>query len=496
MPGRGRGRPPHAGILTPAEQRVLEELRRGGTNVEIAVRLGLSPETVKTHIASMLAKLRLDDRHTLSSWRPDRERKRFPGLLALPPALASLGRPLLWAGGLAALIAIATLVALLAAVLSSDDDAQLGPAALPADRCATPTDAGCIRAVYLGAPGDYVEVQDIPADVLLTANSDGRYYVERGRQYTVVTAAPLPEGWTRFYLERTPLGDPRPVSHEQLVAPVGTTYTFTVTTDPGASTLITFDLKQARPFIRPRPDGKPEIGDTVVTTQFEALPAPELTPVSRGEHDALKLEWTGGPTNVTTWQYRQRSWQDGRPLEWGAWADIPDSGAATRGYRLGGLTERTGYSVELRGVVGPLTGPASNSVNASTHHRTNHPEMYPGQVVEGDGQTEWRLHRLGVLITIPAGKRLTVGQGSVAEGWVGTGDDRWLTLGQVDLYDEVTGSGLVLDSVTGREVLRRVVEEPAPEGSPSNGLGSVSEESDAHDANALFDQIVASVRVD
>ena len=80
MPERGRGRPPHPDVLTPAEQRVLEELRRGGTNVEIAARLGLSPETVKTHIASMLAKLGLDDRRdTLASWRPDQDRRRVPG---------------------------------------------------------------------------------------------------------------------------------------------------------------------------------------------------------------------------------------------------------------------------------------------------------------------------------------------------------------------------------------------------------------------------------
>ena len=439
----------------------------------------------------MLAKLGLDDRHALAAWRPARDRSR---LLAPLATLASVGRPLLWAGAgaVGGMAVVATLVALLIAGLSSDDDA--GPP--PPDRCQTPTDPTCIRAVYLGAPDDYAQVTDIPADLLLTPNSDGRYYVERGRQYTVVTAARLPTGWTHFYLQQTPVGNPPPVSASRLIPPVGTTYTFTLTTDPAGATLITYDLKRSRPFVRPRPDGKPEIGDTVVTTQFEALPAPELTLVSRGEHDVLKLEWTGGPTNVTTWQYRQRSWQDGRPLEWGDWTDIPSSGAATRGYRLTGLTERTGYSVELRGVVGPLTGPASNSVNASTHHRTNHPEMYPGQVVEGDGQTEWRLHRLGVLITIPAGKRLTAGQGSIAQGWVGTGDDRWLTLGQVDLYDEVTASVLVLDSDTGREVSRRVVEEPAPEGSPSNGLGGVSEESDTHDANALFDQIVASVRVD
>ena len=86
----------------------------------------------------------------------------------------------------------------------------------------------------------------------------------------MVTAAPLPAGWTRFWLDWSPLefGTPSPVSASQLIQPVGTTYTFTVTDDEAASTLITFDLKQARPFVRPRPDGKPEIGATVVTTVF------------------------------------------------------------------------------------------------------------------------------------------------------------------------------------------------------------------------------------
>ena len=142
--------------------------------------------------------------------------------------------------------------------------------ALPATRCATPTDADCTLAVYRGAPGDYAQAVDVPADVLLTADADGRYHVERGQQVTVVTAAPLPTGWTRFWLERTPLefGTPSPTSFEQLIQPVGTSYTFTPTDDEDGATLITFDLKQARPFVRPRPDNKPEIGDVVVTTVF------------------------------------------------------------------------------------------------------------------------------------------------------------------------------------------------------------------------------------
>ena len=141
-------------------------------------------------------------------------------------------------------------------------------AALPADRCATTTAADCIRAVYKGAPGDYAQITDIPADRLLTPGSDGRYQVERGQQITVVTAAPLPTGYTRFYLQRRDLQDPSPVSAEQLIKPVGTTYTFTVETTESRPNLITYDLTAARPRPNPRPGQKPELGDVVVTTEF------------------------------------------------------------------------------------------------------------------------------------------------------------------------------------------------------------------------------------
>ena len=251
------------------------------------------------------------------------------------------------------MIVTATLVALLAAMSGSDDDAP-PPAASPADRCATPTDAGCIRAVYLGAPGDYAQVQDIPADVLLTANNDGRYYVERGRQYTVVTAAPLPTGWTRFYLERTPLGDPRPLSHEQLVAPVGTTYTFTITTDPGAPTLITFDLKQARPFVRPRPDGKPEVGDTVVTTVFQivacdsgvAVPDPATNTELVGDCESL-LKAKDRLAGTAT-----LNWSAGRPMT--SWTGVTIAGAPLRVTKLS--LEEGGLTGELSGLLANLTG--------------------------------------------------------------------------------------------------------------------------------------------
>ena len=142
-------------------------------------------------------------------------------------------------------------------------------AALPADRCSAPGDADCLRAVYRGAPGDYAQVVDIPADVLVPRGADGRYTVERGQQVTVVTAAPLPTAYTRFYLQRRALEMPSPTSYERLIPPVGTTYTFTPTADAAGPTLITFDLTAARPRPLPRPGQKPELGAVVASTVFQ-----------------------------------------------------------------------------------------------------------------------------------------------------------------------------------------------------------------------------------
>ena len=65
MPG---GRPRHPEVLTPAEQRVLEALRDGRTNADIAIESGLSVNTVKYHVANMLAKLELQRPQRLAGW--------------------------------------------------------------------------------------------------------------------------------------------------------------------------------------------------------------------------------------------------------------------------------------------------------------------------------------------------------------------------------------------------------------------------------------------
>jgi DNA-binding CsgD family transcriptional regulator len=65
---RKRGRPPHPDVLTPAEWRVVEGVRHGLTNPEIAARCALSLDAVKFHVGGALAKLGLSSRRQLRQW--------------------------------------------------------------------------------------------------------------------------------------------------------------------------------------------------------------------------------------------------------------------------------------------------------------------------------------------------------------------------------------------------------------------------------------------
>lgn len=63
-----RGRPPYDDVLTPAEWRVVEAVRHGMTNSEIAARRGISLDAVKFHVANALQKLSLESRFELRRW--------------------------------------------------------------------------------------------------------------------------------------------------------------------------------------------------------------------------------------------------------------------------------------------------------------------------------------------------------------------------------------------------------------------------------------------
>lgn len=68
--GRPPGRPPYPGLVTPAELRVLELVREGLTTPQIALRLGVSQETVHTHITHLTSKLDVQGRTELARWQP------------------------------------------------------------------------------------------------------------------------------------------------------------------------------------------------------------------------------------------------------------------------------------------------------------------------------------------------------------------------------------------------------------------------------------------
>ncbi len=65
---QARGRPPHPDTLTPAEWEVLNLVRHGVRNAEIARLRGTSVDAVKFHVANILGKLSAESRAELKIW--------------------------------------------------------------------------------------------------------------------------------------------------------------------------------------------------------------------------------------------------------------------------------------------------------------------------------------------------------------------------------------------------------------------------------------------
>lgn len=125
---------------SPAQRRVLDLLGDSRSNAEIAVRLGVSPETVKTHVSQMLSETGTADREALAAWwRSARTRRsRLAGLAVLwhwqdlQPLAARL------AGATAVIAVVVTVVAVMTAQgmepkerASSAAPAAFAPSATP-----------------------------------------------------------------------------------------------------------------------------------------------------------------------------------------------------------------------------------------------------------------------------------------------------------------------------------------------------------------------------
>ena len=67
-----RGRPKHPDVLTPRQFEVLELVREGLTNPQIAERLGISPDGAKWHVKEILWKLDVPSREEAGRWQRER----------------------------------------------------------------------------------------------------------------------------------------------------------------------------------------------------------------------------------------------------------------------------------------------------------------------------------------------------------------------------------------------------------------------------------------
>lgn len=65
--------------LTPREWDVLKCLAEGGSNKEIAVALGMSPQTVRNHLSLIYDKLNVDSRMEAFMWYWGHPLKGHPG---------------------------------------------------------------------------------------------------------------------------------------------------------------------------------------------------------------------------------------------------------------------------------------------------------------------------------------------------------------------------------------------------------------------------------
>jgi len=114
-------------VLTPAEWRVLEELRAGGTYVEIAVRLGIQVGTVKFHARNMREKLHLETREQLVAWRHDRESGDRRGAFAPLALFTSYFQPALAAAAIVVVGSAAVAAGVLAYAIANSGEPLEAP---------------------------------------------------------------------------------------------------------------------------------------------------------------------------------------------------------------------------------------------------------------------------------------------------------------------------------------------------------------------------------
>ena len=141
-----RGRPRYPQLLTPREQEVLDLLRRGLTNQQIADELGISRAGAAYHVSEILSKLQVPNRQAAASLPPTLTRQRAwgaAGLLGLlrRPSLAAVTKAS-GAAVIAGAVGILAVIALGVGITAlRDDDADSSLACVTGPEAVNPVTA-------------------------------------------------------------------------------------------------------------------------------------------------------------------------------------------------------------------------------------------------------------------------------------------------------------------------------------------------------------------
>ena len=157
------------------------------------------------------------------------------------------------------------------------------------------------------------------------------------------------------------------------------------------------------------------------------------------------LEWPGwGGNGIQRWQYRYRN--DSR-TDWGAWADVPNSDADTRSYRVTGLSSLDDvYQFQLR--PWGSTGPGAVSVVIGGYvamvGSDGMPQETPGPLLEPGRR--FRISDTPFTFVVPHGMILSTG----------TGGSTVPRETFIFLYDETTLTHMVIRGSTGETVQKTI----------------------------------------
>jgi DNA-binding CsgD family transcriptional regulator len=181
-----RGRPPYPDLLTPREQEVLDLLRRGLTNQQIADRLGISMPGARYHVSEILSKLGVGSRQEAAAWQGGMRFAPYHLLVPVLVKLKSLAGSAVKVASIAAM-ALAGIAILAFALLVLDMRGRTGgdqelssPTETSVQTCSAPDDI-CTRAIALEQAllsrkdFDWV-VQNYPPPGFIVCNTDDPYF--------------------------------------------------------------------------------------------------------------------------------------------------------------------------------------------------------------------------------------------------------------------------------------------------------------------------------